>query len=358
MKHIFSLGLFLFLIILSTGLLSQTKETKILTKEITYDVGISNLNRMYSDESMTYDIEGYLDYEYILPDYRDLFLSMLFDQALSNQITIRDRNDRPMNGEDFRKAITSYDTLHVDPVGPPWEARDTIISDVLSPLFDITGIRFREEWSYDTQTLEIYKKTLAYALLTDHYEDYKYTGYEVLCWVVPKQDQGPADNQLLCQRIISRTRLFPDTTENFILNKDSSGTLAYSKKLINIIFKEGLALFYPYPEYYGEVKRIDPNDRFERGFEHDSSVTKLIIERWFDLPPIKLELRPEIITMLGFEEEWYLDLKTMNINKKVVGIKPRITIHSNEEAVPPTLILYALYFNDIWRPFGKTIKIK
>jgi hypothetical protein len=142
---------FLIMLISCTGR-SVTRE--VLASKIQYDVPVSN-----NDPQLDWwinNIEG---------SKREPFLERVMQAAENGEVRVFDYFNNPLDPGQVKSMGTDtiYQTLLR--TYPPYEEYDTVIIRTVS-YRDIIKVRFLEEWTWDTKTLEVDKKILAIGPVT------------------------------------------------------------------------------------------------------------------------------------------------------------------------------------------------
>jgi hypothetical protein len=140
----------------STGNPSGSKPS-VLSFQVVYDVTIFP----GFDEDICESVYNRIEYS-----ERMKFLFYIFSHAYDGRIKVYD-TDRSsvLPLDEVRSRLTIIDTVHVTPVGPPYDGDpDTVIFSYISP-YEIDKLRFVEEWTFDPNGPTFTKKVIAFAPL-------------------------------------------------------------------------------------------------------------------------------------------------------------------------------------------------
>lgn len=331
----------------------ETSDNKILTHEIIYNVRINNFYDMVQYEGDTYSWKN----EHIFAPYRTTFLTKLYDAACSGKLNITDTNNNPVKGKDLKETLRKYDSLVIFNPEPPYDIYDAIICSDFDPL-TISGLQFKEKWTYNPATMEIYKKVLAYAPLVEVYSPYSgdFLYLKPVFWINLPDLPPSEDDKILTPRINYNAYFSPDSNRNV-----STGNYfqEYNKQLTEKAFSD--KLFAVRLEDMGN--EITPTIAKVKGKELYKELT---IPDTLDLIDntviISNEIYPDSIIGYRFTEEWKINLTTMNFTKTVTGIAPFMAYRKPPGRYSPDLydtrLLFWILFHDLWLPFDEKISIE
>ena len=265
------------------------------------------------------------------------FIDQLFENAFKGKLELFDVNNKAMDTTMLKKMMIFQDTLHLMRTDPPYDTFDTIIKKKICEALDITAIRFREEWTYDPQSMAINKKVVAMAPIISL--DKKNSGKtfvkgtgKPLFWI--KFSKETPVNTVLTKRIISNVPFFgKDDTK--ALNMDSALIEKYITALISKLKSDSITAYVAFDKLSN--KKLSSKDVSETlsGFAKENKK----------------------ITDIRFLEEWTFDPNTMYLQKKVVGICPLIKEYDAKGGFRGYIILFWVYFNDVWMPFDKKLDL-
>ncbi|MDP2424389.1 MAG: hypothetical protein U1C46_07695 [Bacteroidales bacterium] len=145
----------------------------VVTDRIQYDVVI---------KSPEPDLEWWI--QNIEGKNREAFILQMLDAAYSGKVRTYDYyNYRELSGDQVRSIGSRIDTLSFRRNTPPYDFYDTIIRKELS-IYNITRIRFIEEWKLNNKTLELKKYIIGMAPLVENFdEDGNLRGFMPLFWI-------------------------------------------------------------------------------------------------------------------------------------------------------------------------------
>lgn len=331
-------------------------EKKVLSKNIEYDVSINNY-WMISQSAFEASNESWYVGN-IETSSRKAFQELLFKNALSGKLNLTDLNNKSIDTNKLKDLISFTDTVTMTRLIPPFNNYDTLIKKMV-PESWVTGLRFRENWSYDPNTMAITKKVIAMAPLVSivHYDnDGKETIEEskALFWIIFPEKTKPAT--VLTKRIVSDL-IFHHTFFSKDINVDSVAMDAYIQKFMNLVYSDSLKAyacgcgasdFSDVPVSGKELKeRLCGTDTIAYATpQHKHGSYDTIIKH--DVP----------ISMIRFLEEWTFDPATMAIDKKVVGICPVEICYDEIGEVKGNRPIFWVYFSDVWMPFGGKLELK
>lgn len=114
------------------------------------------------------------------------FLLYLLKNVYSEKIPAYDiKSFVKISKREIENILTESDTIHGDPVKPPYDNTDSIITRVVS-IYNITKLRFIEEWHFDSASLSFEKKVLGFAPIYDEYDDNGSYVERPLFWIMSK----------------------------------------------------------------------------------------------------------------------------------------------------------------------------
>ena len=158
------------------------KDQWVVTQRIQYDVTIKSPNPDF--EWWIQNIEG---------RNRENLVTSLMEAAYSGEVKVYDAYTfQPIIPEQARNIGTRSDTLRIQLAEPPYHYYDTVIRRELS-IYDITRIRFLEEWQMDKKSSQISKEVLGLAPLLESYdENGLLRGYQPMFWIFFHKDYPAA----------------------------------------------------------------------------------------------------------------------------------------------------------------------
>jgi hypothetical protein len=117
------------------------------------------------------------------------FVNMLLDWAYSGKVATFDfLTNKPLTPEQVKAIGNESDTIKVTDVNPPYDEKDTIITQKLDIRL-IHKIKFLEEWSFDAENHTITKKILGIApTVTEYADSSEIKGYRPLFWMYFDKD--------------------------------------------------------------------------------------------------------------------------------------------------------------------------
>lgn len=321
---------------------NKTSDHQVLAKNIEYDVTINNYQVLASC------LEGGADYFYSSIDdlwfinnleasVRMPFIDKLFENAFSGKLELFDVNDKAMDTTMFKKMMFYMDSVSYCRTEPPYDWYDTIIQKKICETADITVLRFREEWTYDPQSMAISKKVLAMApiISPDKNNDEKTFVKEngkPLFWI--KFSKEMPTNTVITKRILSNVSFFGKDDRN-TLNVDSALVEKYLSELVNKIKTDSITAY-----------------SVSQGFTNEKISNKDFVET------INGNAEENIkITDIRFIEEWSFDPNTMYLQKKVVGICPVFKDYDSERKFRGYRLFFRIFFNDVWMPFDEKLDL-
>ncbi|MCK9612461.1 MAG: hypothetical protein WC401_08720 [Bacteroidales bacterium] len=326
----------------------------ILSKNIEYDVTINNFKM---SSQLTLEESNLIWFrDNIEASSRGAFLDMLFKNAFSGKLNLTDLNGKSIDTNQLKSILYVADTVTLTRITPPYDNYDTIIKKMIS-ISTVTGLRFRESWSYDTKTMEITKKVITMAPLFSKVDTDK-DGNEiigenkVLFWIIFPEKTTPS--KVLTKRIVSQVAYHDNSAfKNF--NIDSVAIDTYIQKILELAYSDTLSV---YSWSDGDMADIQIS-----GTDLKNDIC-LIDTISFMTPKHKhgnydtiIKHEPNI-TAIRFLEEWTFDPATMAIAKKVVGVCPVEMCYDQYGDLKGYRPLFWVYFSDVWIPFDEKLELK
>jgi len=324
---------------------NNVPESIMLCKNIEYDVVVNNYRILASNfESGIEDFYTSKDDFWFIynieTSVRLPFVDLIFKKALSGELETTDVSGNPLNTQNIRELLISNDSVTYQRMVPPYDLFDTIIEVKNFEVNDITAFRFREEWTYNPQTMAIYKKVLAMAPVVSpdkgnsNINIYGGTG-KPLFWIKFSEEK-PA-TEVLTKRILNQMPIFGED-EQKALNADTVIIQKYLTALYSKIKSDSITV------YYSSFNGAEFENIPENGKETAEKIVSLSQEN-----------KP--ITDLRFLEEWTFDPNTMYLQKKVVGFCPVAKDYNDRGELRGLLPMFWVYFNEIWMPYQKSISL-
>jgi len=341
---ILSLGLLAICFSCKQKELQETASEKIILSEnIEYDVVVNNYKILATN------LEAGINHFYTLKDdlwyilniessSRIPFVGLLFEKALNGELELTDMDNNPLSTTAVKELLFSLDSMTYFRAVPPYDMFDTIIELRNYELSDITAFRFREQWTYDTETMAISKKVLAMAPIASpdkDNDDVILSGSKgkPLFWInFPVESVA---TQVLTERIITHVPIFGED-DNKAINADTVKIQTYLSELLSKIESDKITAYFA---------------MFIGGeFEYEAENGKELVEK---VNSFTQENKP--LTDLRFMEEWTFDPNTMCLQKNVVGFCLVAKDYHIDGQLRGFLPLFWVYFDDIWMPYGKKI---
>jgi hypothetical protein len=325
-----------------------------ISKNIEYDVSINNYKWLKDDPIGTTSLIWYRNN--IEASQRMAFIEMLFEKVLSGKLNITDMQDKAVDSANINQLFSYTDTVREFRPYPPFEPFDTIETFPILPEY-ITGMRFRENWTYNPITMAITKKVLAFApIMTpinynpdgNIFQDESSPLFWIIC------DSNITQTEVLTKRIMYNTSFAGDYL--IAKNLDSISTTSYFSKLLELIYLDSI------PAY------VFNNNNFADSLISGKDLRATLnpvdtIHCKKSNPPfdeydsiIKENLGPG--TVFRFLEEWNFDINTFAITKTVVGVCSVRLEFDEEGEWKGYRPLFWVYFNDIWQPYKGKYKLK
>ncbi|HNW90801.1 MAG TPA: hypothetical protein PKN48_14170 [Bacteroidales bacterium] len=330
-------------------------EKKVLSKNIEYDVTINNFVKI--SQSSPEESHWVWSDENIEASSRCAFLDLLFKKALSGKLKLTDMNNKSIDTNKLKDLLSFTDTLTMTRLTPPYNSYDTVVKRTIQAS-SVTGLRFRENWSYDPKTMAFSKKVIAMAPLSSKvgYDDdgnLTFSERKALFWIVFPEKTKP--DVVLTKRIISNVIYHPtDFSED--INVDSLAMDGYINKIMDKAYSDSINA-YQYSD--------------ESGMWNVPLSGKDLKDRWCSIDTITYSTPQHkhgsydtiikhdvLISMIRFLEEWTFDPETMAIDKKVVGICPVTICYDDAGEAKGFKPLFWVYFSDVWMPFGGKLELK
>ncbi len=330
-------------------------EKKVLSKNIEYDVTINNFEII--SQSSPEESSRFWSDENIEASSRCAFLDLLFKNAFSGKLTLTDMNNKSVDTNKLKDLLSFSDSLTMTRLTPPYNSYDTVVKRTIQAS-SVTGLRFRENWSYDSKTMAFSKKVIAMAPLSSKvgYDDdgnLTFSERKALFWIVFPEKTKP--DVVLTKRILSSV-IYHHTFFSEDINVDSLAMDAYIKKIMDKVYSDSINAYYfsdAHDMWNVPVSGKELKDRLcaidtitYKTPQHKHGSYDTIIKH--DIP----------ISMIRFLEEWTFDPATMAIDKKVVGICPVEICYDNAGEVKGYRPLFWVYFSDVWMPFGGKLELK
>lgn len=321
-------------------------ENVIICKNIEYDAVVNNYRILVTNfESGVEDFYTLRDdFWFILnleTSVRLPFVDLIFKKALNGELDMSDLSGNPLNADYIRQLLISKDSVTYQRMIPPYDTFDTIIDVKIVETYDITAFRFKEEWSYNPQSMAIYKKVLAMAPVVspdkgnDNIDSYGGTG-KPLFWINFSEEKPATD--VLTKRIISNVPVFGDD-EYKALNADTVNIQKYLSELYGKIESDTITSYFS--SFNGAEFEYTP----ENGKETVKKVKSFSQENMY-------------ISDLRFLEEWTFDAQSLYLHKKVVGVCPVVKDYTPTGLVRGMMPMFWVYFDEIWMPYQKSINLK
>lgn len=312
------LVLILFFICLAGFSFSQ-KKTKILIKNITYDVKINN---DCSVGSNWYDNN-------IEKSARSVFQEMIFNKVSDSTITVYDDKGTPLSEKDIQKILTlaGADTVTMQRTYPYYDYFDTIVQRKVKPTM-ITYLRFHEVWYYDAKTYKIEKEIIEYAPCIT-------TGTKKitpLFWIKTTNTKSSKGYTNLTENIsyaIPLIRMESSEITNVIISIDTSRTLMkdFFLKLTQGILKNKIKVFHPfYFEYYykNPAYQVLLKNAVNK-IASDSTNTNVYIHfpnEWDSSKYFDTQFSQRDMIFMRTYEKWMINPVTMQIKKEIIALAP------------------------------------
>mgnify|MGYP001250086804 CR=1 FL=1 len=332
------------------------KSTKdvILSKNIEYDVTINNF-KMFSQ--LTLEESNLIWFrENIEASSRGAFLDMLFKKALGGKLNLTDANNKTIDTNQLKEVLCVTDTVQFTRMTPPYNVYDTIIKKMIS-ISTVTGLRFRENWSYDAKTMEITKKVISMAPLFSKLDTDK-DGNEiigenkVLFWIIFPEKTTPS--KVLTKRIVSQVT-YHNNSAFKNLNIDSVAIDTYIRKVLELAYSDTLNV---YTWGDGDMADIQKSGSDLKNDICSIDTISLMTPKHKHGSYDTIIKHEPSITAIRFLEEWTFDPATMAIAKKVVGVCPVEMCYDQYGDLKGYRPLFWVYFSDVWTPFGGKLELK
>ena len=316
---------------------------------------------------------------------RELLVNDILNVAYSGTVTVFDNNNRALTNEQVKSLGNEPVLKRIQVPTPPYNDTIILIENQINRQL-ITKIRFQEEWYYDDQTMQIGKKVVGYTPLIEEYtEDNVFKGYKPLFTIYFDQRYPSifsVNNDSLAKNpVIVRDSLGADTTTkklNFttateyttivkgqtflterirydvpvnnmvsklkpwIENMDNSKRDNFLAQLFDLV-SSGIIQTYDIFDDSLSVKKV----REILQLQTDTVVTKSKIPPYRDTVIISTTNRFDYnkVAKFRFMEEWYLNEKTSDITKKIVGFAPLVEIFDENKSIKGFTTLFWVYFD-------------
>jgi hypothetical protein len=302
---------------------NDLKDKTIITKHIQYDVLINNPDADY--DWWIQNIEGHK---------RDQLIKIIINTALSGNVKIYDINNNSVTVEQLKKNLITIDSVKLRNIEAPYEYYDTTIKTKLD-IRKINKIRFNEKWYINKKKFQTIKKVTAICPMIND---------RPLFWI--KFDNNNINKNkktLITERIqydvfIKNT----DTTTNdwWINNIEASKRKTFIDMLVSAAYSKKIKTY----DYFNtQLFLKDVNSIFTYTDSITLQKTKPPYE-YYDTVIVQ-QINTKDIIRIKFIEKWYINEKTLEIEKDILGIAPAIIIYNNDGGLRGYKPLFWLYFD-------------
>lgn len=306
-------------------------QSKLLINSIEYDVPIFN--------ELSYDISYGKEYSdwwdrNIETSRRSSFQKAIIEKATKGEIKVYNDEGNILTLKDINQILSSKDTVKYQRTSVPFDIYDTIITARLYT-GDIQYLRFKEQWYFDTNTFKISKQISEYApVWVECNHDNKKTGKSKALYWIKYNKSSQKNFKPLTDLIGYCISLDNDTVlPNFIKFKSiSDDTLLLSQYFYSLInnAENGKIKIYEYSEIENffnynidSAKALLQNEVYLKfNFTDSVQLQKQEPPYYFYDSLILTKLDTCKILGLKFLERWFIDEKTLEINKEILGFVP------------------------------------
>lgn len=358
LKQIVSLtiGLLLLVLISCTPKGGDKTSHQVLSKNIEYDVTINNFKMFSAWGLNTSGVYWYRDN--LESSTRNAFLELLFKNALAGKLELYDMNDKVIDTNHLKDLmLVSKDTITATRTEPPYDTFDTVINKTIEPA-EITAFRFREEWTYDTETMAIKKKVIAFApiwtpISSDNEGKETYGKNKALFWV--KWSKEPANTKVLTKRILYTINYIGTDSWEKATHVDSMAIQKYMNLFLKRIYKDSIAA---YDVVEGDLTTLPVSGKYlYKILNRTDTIKQKRTEPPYDTYDTIIKHTANV-NAIRFLEEWSFDPITMAIEKKVVGICPVELCYDMNNDFKGYKPYFWVYFGDIWKPFDGKLELQ
>ncbi|MBP7496840.1 MAG: hypothetical protein KA792_04165 [Bacteroidales bacterium] len=327
---------------------------------------------------------------------REALVNGLINLAYSGQVNVYDEENRLLTNEQVLAIGNEPTLLKTQTPNPPYNDTIILVENQLNRQL-ITKLRFLEEWYIDQQTLQIAKKVVGLSpLIEEYFEDNTFKGFKTL-FNIYYDDKYP---YVLLNKQAQKTKILPADTllsQDTTLQAENMIYDSLSNKFINLNVTPDFNLAVKAQTTLTERIRYDVIIRTERtdndwwvenidyykresfikqlfdlvgngliqaydifddslsiqkvreaiGFSSDTIITKSPSPPFNDTIMVVTVNKIDIdkISKIRFLEEWYLDEKTVQLNKRIIGLAPLNEIYDDNNVFKGYTTLFWVYFD-------------
>ncbi len=333
MKKLYGIIVLIFIVIACKT--NHSKDNKLITEKIQYDVLINN-----TEPDMDWWIQN------IEGPKRDKFINLIFEAIKDNKLNIYNLNGESTNLESVLSHLFAFDTIQLQKNGKKGQMIDTIFITNSFNQEKINQIRFREKWSFNENTLQIEKKVDAFCpvmQVENPEKDNKLTF--PLFWIFSDSLQNSEDKDLITITHKIQYDVFIKS-ENDKNNWYSNNIVASDReyllnKIIEVASKGKLKIY----DYFD--KSID-KESFKKILNRKDTV---LVENPEDpgsftpqISDISLDIKS--ISKIRFIEDWKIDPKSFRLFKTVKAISLLTENRENDGTIRGYTPVFYIYFDE------------
>ncbi len=301
---------------------NSLKDRTIITEHIQYDVLINNPDADYDWWMQNIEVHK-----------RDQLIKTIINTALSGNVKIYDINNSPVTVEQLKKNLITIDSVKLRNTEPPYDYYDTTIMTKLD-IKKINKIRFNEKWYINKKSFQTIKKITAICPMIND---------RPLFWI--KFDDNISKNKktLVTKRIqynVFIKNIDTITNDWWVNNIEASKRKTFIDMLISAAYSKKIKTY----DYFNtQLSLKDVNSIFT----HTDSITLQKIKppyEYYDTVIVQ-QINTEDIIRIKFIEKWYINEKTLEIEKDILGISPAIIIYNDDGGLRGYKPLFWLYFD-------------
>ena len=302
---------------------NSLKDRTIITDHIQYDVLIDNPDAGHDWWRQNIEVSKH-----------DKLINTIIRTALSGNVKIYDINNNSVTVEQLKKNLITIDSVKLRNIEAPYEYYDTTIKTKLD-IRKINKIRFNEKWYINKKSFQTIKKVTAICPMIND---------RPLFWIkFDNNTTGKSKKTLITERIQYNVFIKNlDTTTNdwWINNIPSSKRKAFVDTLISAVLSQRIKA-YDYSNDQLSLK--DVNNILTLMTDSITLQSTKPPYECYDTVIVQ-QINTKDIIRVKFVEKWYIDKKTLEIEKDVLGIALSFPSY-NDGRLMGYRVLFWIYFD-------------